>query len=146
MCLRFLVIPYLRYLHGQDDEVAEQVRLKITPPSSKGGTPLSPAPSQSHLNDINNEHNPPTATATTPKLKMKKPPHLHAFWHGHIEHPTSGSRPEFRIHADQGSSKIRPLLDATAWFVATEGGNGEVQDGDVGAWVPLGVGLGSLGS
>ena len=111
VCLRFLVIPYLRFLHGQPAETPSPVRLKIS------------AKQFLHV-DL------PKATVRS----LKKPEHLRVLWHGTVKATASG--PEFEVHADQGSSKIKPFLTANGWIVAPEGCT-ELRDGDLVESLPL---------
>jgi len=111
VCLRFLVIPYLRFLHGQPAEMPSPVRLNISAKQSMSGE-----------------------KSNTTAGVLKKPEHLRVFWHGKVTATPSG--PEFEIHADQGSSKIKPYLTANGWIVAPEG-CAEVKDGDLVDSFPL---------
>lgn len=105
VCLRFLVIPYLRFLHGQPAETPSPVRLRVAAKQS--------------LQTVGSK---PTACI------LKKPEHLRVFWHGEVTATSSG--PVFEVHVDQGSSKIKPFLTANGWIVAREG-YAEVMDGDL---------------
>lgn len=111
VCLRFLVIPYLRFLHGQSPELPTQVRLNTTGKSS------------SHIN----------GSKTTTKV-LKKPEHLRMFWHGRVRSTPEGL--VFEAHEDQGSSKIKALLNANGWAVGLEGID-QVRHGDVVDSLPL---------
>ncbi len=111
VCFRFLVIPYLRFLHGQAAERPTPVRLNTNENPS------------SQINE----------SKTTAKL-LQKPEQLRVFWHGKARSMPSGS--EFEVHQDQGSSKIKTLLNANGWVVAHEG-VGQVNHGDVMDSFPL---------
>lgn len=105
VCLRFLVIPYLRFLHGQPAETPSLVRLNISAKQSPQTEQLKPT-----------------------ALVLWKSEHLRVFWHGKVKPTPSG--PEFKVHADQGSSKIKPFLTANAWIMAQEG-CAEICNGDL---------------
>lgn len=110
VCLRFLVIPYLRFLHGQPAEMPSPVRVNISAKQSM------------------------SEKSNTTAGVLKKPEHLRVFWHGKVKATVSG--PEFEIHTDQGSSKIKPFLTANGWIVTPEG-CAEVKDGDLVDSFPL---------
>lgn len=111
VCLRFLVIPYLRFLHGQARETASQARLALST-----SNPVS---------------------ADSPQLAtevLRKPEHVQMFCHGK-ESPTISGR-DFKVNADQGSSKIKPLLGANAW-IALPQGEGDIRAGTIVESYPL---------
>lgn len=113
--LRFLVAPYLRYLHGQPLESPSFLSLATIKPSSQliSG---------------------PMACGTAVKPIIKKPSYLRAFWHGRVKSTSSGATIE--VYQDQGSSKIRPLVSADCWVVAPEGCE-QVRAGDIVESFPL---------
>jgi len=111
VCLRFLVIPYLRFLHGQPAENPSPARLRV---SAKQALQTDGSKSTASI--------------------LKKPEHLRVFWHGEVTATSSG--PVFEVHVDQGSSKIKPFLTANGWIVAREG-CAEVMDGDLVDSFPL---------
>lgn len=99
VCLRFLVIPYLRALHS-------------LPPLE---TPMTATLNGSNDNEFSN----------ISAVVFPKPAHLQVFWHGKL----GGQNKEVSISSDQGSNKIRPLLQANCW-VGVPPGVGEVRHGD----------------
>ncbi|KAH6673679.1 MoeA, N-terminal and linker domain-containing protein [Halenospora varia] len=104
VCLRFLVIPYLRSLHS------------IAPlDSSVPATFRCPANPISFMSKF----------AKRSSTGFRKPSNLKVFWHGNLEH---GSK-EASISTDQAPSKIRPLLHANCW-IAIAPGLESAQDGD----------------
>lgn len=104
VCLRFLVIPYLKALHS------------LSPLDTPELATLRP-PSQP-LPDI--------FTSITPfPVALKKPAHLQIFWHGRRSHETK----EVVVSHEQGSYKIRPLLEANCWVGIPAGKEG-VEYGD----------------
>ncbi|KAH8819370.1 MoeA, N-terminal and linker domain-containing protein [Xylogone sp. PMI_703] len=96
VCLRFLVVPYLRALGS--DNMAEVPKEAVV---------------NSALQACNG--NP---------MGLSKPAHLQTFWHG-----KRSSDGKVVISKEQGSSQIRPLLDANCWISIPPGEVG-VRHGD----------------
>ncbi len=80
VCLRFLVIPYLRSLRGLPVEETSTSAILLP-------------------------------TQWESPVHFKKPVHLQAFWHDRRFQETGN----VTISVDQGSNKIRPLLEANCW-------------------------------
>lgn len=113
--LRFLVAPYIRYLHSQPLESPSFLPLaavKLSSQSTRG----------------------PMACETAMEPIITKPSHLRAFWHGRVKSSPSGATIE--VHPDQGSSKVRPLLSGDCWIIGPEGCE-QVRTGDIIESFPL---------
>ena len=98
-CFRFLVIPYLRLLHGQRDEAAIPAKL---------GNTMFSTPTKACSSDADDSKNFRT---------LSKPSHLRVFWHGTLDPAKS----QVVIHDDQDSSKIRQFASGNCWAVVPEG-------------------------
>lgn len=99
VCLRFLVIPYLRALHSLSPLDTPKLAALVcpSPPLPDISTSIRPFP-----------------------VAFKKPAHLQVFWHGRRSHEEN----ETFIYAEQGSYKIRPLLEANCWIGIPAGQEG----------------------
>ncbi|KAF4624203.1 hypothetical protein G7Y89_g13971 [Cudoniella acicularis] len=103
ICLRFLIIPYLRALHSLDP-IPTSIPVMFRSPRNRV--------SVSKFSNFAN-------------MSYWKPNDLTVFWHGRCN-----AYKEFNISTDQGSNKIRPLLQADCWVEVPAGKDG-VKDGDM---------------
>ena len=110
-CFRFFVIPYLRCLHQTGPEIMLPRRvLSSTQPRSM------------------------SASTTSSSEVVSSPSHLDIFRLGIQTHDSLG--PCVKLLSNQGSHKIKPLLEADCWVVFP--GNGvECRAGDISSTVPL---------
>lgn len=102
VCLRFLVVPYLQALCS--DAVVEKAVHAVATSSLETSEKSA--------------MNMPSPT------RLSKPTHLQAFWHG--KNSLNG---QVTISQDQGSSQIRPLLDANCW-ISVPPGRDKVVEGE----------------